>query len=91
MTPPQRPKENHLLEFIFNQPLDDECVSMDCTDDCEKIAALAERVAAGESLYEIAPDFDQFVLHWTDCREEFDALVAILKAERAQRESGSEQ
>lgn len=85
MTSPLHDRKERLLDFIMNQPLHDDCVSMDCTDDCEQISRLAERVAAGERLEDIAPDFEQFVGHWSDCREEFQALVAILRAERAQK------
>ncbi|MBK8138994.1 MAG: hypothetical protein IPK52_24785 [Chloroflexi bacterium] len=84
MTSSKKDHKTQLLDFIMTQPLDDDCVSMDCTDDCEQISRLAERVASGERLEDIAPDFQQFVGHWSDCREEFEALVAILKAERAQ-------
>lgn len=84
MTSSAKDQNAQLLDFIMNQPLDAECVSMDCTDDCEQIARLAERVASGERLEDIAPDFKQFVGRWSDCREEFEALVAILRAERTQ-------
>ena len=84
MASSKKDQKTQLLDFIMTQPLDDDCVSMDCTDDCEQISRLAERVASGERLEDIAPDFQQFVGHWSDCREEFEALVAILKAERAQ-------
>lgn len=85
MNPPMDDKRAKLLDFIMNQPLHDDCVSMDCTDDCETISRLAERVAAGERLEDIAPNFEQFVGRWSDCREEFHALVAILRAELAQQ------
>lgn len=85
MTAPTHDRKTQLLDFIMNQPLDEDCVSMDCTDDCEQISRMAERVAAGERLEDIAPDFEQFVGQWKDCREEFEALVAILRAERGQQ------
>jgi hypothetical protein len=43
---------------------------------------LAERVANGERLEDIMPEFEEHVRCWKDCREEFEALVAILKAEK---------
>ncbi len=82
---PQPPKDDlnsRMLDFVLNQPLHDDCVSMDCTDDCESISRLAERVANGESLEGIMPEFEQHIRCWKDCREEFEALVAILKAEK---------
>lgn len=85
MTSPKQDRKTELLDFIISQPLDDDCVSMDCTDDCEQIARMAERVASGERLEDIAPDFQEFIGCWRDCREEFEALVAILKAERENR------
>lgn len=86
MTSPQHDRKAQLLAFIMNQPLDEECVSMDCTDDCEQISRMAERVASGERLEDIAPEFEAFVGCWPDCREEFEALVAILRSERAATE-----
>ena len=41
MNPPMHDKKAQLLDFIMNQPLHDDCVSMDCTDDCETISRLA--------------------------------------------------
>lgn len=55
---------------------------MDCTDGCEQIAALADRVASGETLDEIMPVLKEHMAHWKDCREEFDALVEIIRAEK---------
>lgn len=84
MTPPptQDDQSSRMLDFVLNQPLHENCVSMDCTDDCESISRLAERVANGERLEDIMPEFEQHVRCWKDCREEFEALVAILKAEK---------
>jgi len=85
MMSPQTPRNDpnsRMLDFVLNQPLHDDCVSMDCTDDCESISRLAERVANGESLESIMPEFEQHIRCWKDCREEFEALVAILKAEK---------
>lgn len=90
MNPSPNQEKAQLLDFIMNQPLHDDCVSMDCRDDCETISRLAERVAAGERLEEIAPNFDQFICRWSHCREEFEALVAILRAERAQHDARGE-
>ncbi len=80
--PTQDDPNSRMLDFVLNQPLQENCVSMDCTEDCESISRLAERVANGESLEDIMPEFEQHVRCWKDCREEFEALVAILKAEK---------
>lgn len=86
--PNQDDPTSRMLDFVLNQPLHDDCVSMDCTDDCESISRLAERVANGERLEDITPEFELHVRCWKDCREEFEALVAILKAEKAQEQQG---
>jgi hypothetical protein len=42
---------------------------------------LAERVAKGASVAEVLPELENYLHYWRDCREEFEALVAVLKAE----------
>lgn len=72
---------NNLLGFVFDAPHNEEIVKMDCNDYCEQLAELAEQVANGKSLADLQPDWEEHIQHWRDCREEFDALVAVLKAE----------
>lgn len=72
-----------LLDFIANAPTDEELIKMDCNDCCEKLAQLAEQVAHGAELSEILPELQKFMTYWEDCREEFEALVAVLRTERA--------
>lgn len=76
--------ENNIQNFLtfFEAPTDEEIVAMDCNDYCEQLAELAERVASGENLNDLLPALQQHMHYWTDCREEFDALVAIIKAEQ---------
>jgi hypothetical protein len=81
MKPHDENDANKLMEFLLKTPFDEEVIAMDCNDGCEQIAALAERVARGESLDSIQPEFQQHMHYWKDCREEFDALVALIKAE----------
>jgi uncharacterized protein YyaL (SSP411 family) len=71
-----------LMDFVLNTSFDEDCIHMDCTDGCEQIAALADRVASGEALDEIMPVLKEHMAHWKDCREEFDALVEIIRAEK---------
>lgn len=71
------------MDFVLHAPFDERIISMDCNDGCESISRLAERVAAGEKLEDLLPEFQQHMQHWKDCREEFEALVAILRAEYA--------
>ena len=75
-----------LFDFIANAPADDALIKMDCNDCCEKITQLAEQVANGADLNEIWPEMQKFMRYWGDCREEFEALVAVIKQEKA-RES----
>jgi len=72
-----------MLDFIANAPADEEIIAMDCNDGCEQIAQLAEQVANGADLSEILPELQKFMNYWGDCREEFEALVAVIRAEKA--------
>ncbi len=72
-----------LFDFIVNAPADENLIKMDCNDCCEKITQLAEQVANGADLSEILPEMQKFMHYWGDCREEFEALVAVLKQEKA--------
>ena len=72
-----------MFDFIANAPSDEEIIAMDCNDNCEQIAQLAEQVANGAELSEILPELQKFMNYWGHCREEFEALVAVIKAENA--------
>lgn len=72
-----------LLDFVAHAPENQHIIAMDCNDHCEQMAALAERVANGEDLQALLPELQHFLAYWRDCREEFLALVAVLKAEFA--------
>lgn len=72
---------NELLNFIENAPANDEIIRMDCNDHCEEMATLAEQVANGTPLEDILPELQEHMKYWGDCREEFLALVSVLKAE----------
>lgn len=73
-----------LLNFIENAPADQDIIDMDCNDHCEELAVLAEQVANGADLETILPQLHEHMQYWGDCREEFMALVAVLKAEMAE-------
>ena len=78
----QRAKNlSELLKFIENAPANEEIIKMDCNDHCEQIASFAEQVADGADLNEILPELQEHMKYWGDCREEFIALVNVLKAE----------
>ena len=72
-----------LFDFIVNAPADETLIKMDCNDCCEKIARLAEQVANGADLSEILPEMQKFMQYFGDCREEFEALVAVIRQEKA--------
>ena len=72
---------SELLKFIENAPANEEIIAMDCNDHCEQIASFAEQVADGADLNEILPELQEHMKYWGDCREEFIALVNVLKAE----------
>ncbi len=83
MADKEKAKRNltELLDFIENAPADEEIIAMDCNEHCEQLAALAERVANGAELQEILPELQDHMRYWGDCREEFIALVNVLRAE----------
>jgi hypothetical protein len=72
---------SELMNFVENAPVDDEIIAMDCNDHCEEMATLAEQVANGANLEKILPELKEHMKYWGDCREEFLALVSVLKAE----------
>ncbi|MCY4021308.1 MAG: hypothetical protein OXG39_18015 [Chloroflexi bacterium] len=72
-----------LVDFIVNAPADESLIKMDCNDCCEKITQLAEQVANGADINEILPEMKKFMHYWGDCREEFEALVAVIQREKA--------
>ncbi len=71
---------NDVMSFIFEAPCEEEIVNMDCNDYCTQVARVAEQVACGVSIKELMPKLQQHLKYWVDCREEFDALVTVLKA-----------
>ena len=80
---PDGDQASKLIDFIVNAPADDSLIKMDCNDCCEKITQLAEQVANGADLNEILPEMKKFMHYWGDCREEFEALVAVIQREKA--------
>lgn len=84
MSPCDENNVQNMLSF-FNAPADEEIIALDCNDYCEILAELAEQVAKGANLQDLLPELEKHMQHWSDCREEFDALVAVLKAEQEGR------
>lgn len=68
-----------ILNFL-TAPEDEYVEHIDCSD-CDTLASLAERVAKGATVAEVLPELEKHLHYWRDCREEFEALVVVLKAE----------
>ncbi len=68
-----------LLNCIFNTHPDNE---MDCTACERELTRVAEEVALGTKLSDASPPIDTNLQFCSSCREEFDALVAIIRAEK---------
>jgi hypothetical protein len=66
-------------------------VSNDGEDDCDcghaniNFECLAEMAVDGVDIHSILPDVATHIEHCADCREEYEALVSILVAERENR------
>ncbi len=67
-----------LLDCIVTSHRDD---CLDCESCGQQLDCLAERVAAGGSLDDLLPEVSTHLCCCRDCFEEFEALVAILRAE----------
>jgi hypothetical protein len=70
---------NNLLDFLV-APEDEYVIEIDCSD-CDTLAALAEKVATGTPVADVLPALSEHIAYWKDCREEFNALVTVLRAE----------
>ena len=77
------PSSKKLIDFICGQSFDQEVIDMDCNECCEQLTCIAEQVAAGAKLSDIMPSLEEHFRCWPDSREEFDALVAVIRAEQA--------
>ena len=75
----ERDQLGKMFDFIANAPSDEEIIKMDCNDNCEQLAQLAEQVANGADLNTILPELQKFMNYWGDCREEFEALLEALR------------
>jgi hypothetical protein len=68
-----------LIDHIFVSHLDGD---MDCESCGCQLECLAEKVAAGASLSDLLPEVEAHIRCCRDCREEWQALLCILRAER---------
>ncbi|MEL6269823.1 MAG: hypothetical protein AAFU54_30355 [Chloroflexota bacterium] len=63
------------------EPFNEKVVEMDCNDGCEEIAEIAERVANGENLKDVYPEYAEHLDLIKCSKEEFEVLVSVIKAE----------
>ncbi len=69
---------NKLLQCILAAHEDDQMSCEVCT---EQFDCLAEQVAAGADMHVLLPAVEKHLSCCPDCREEFEALVSIIRAE----------
>jgi hypothetical protein len=67
-----------LIEVIFQMHQDG---GIDCETCSDQFACLVEKVAAGANLCDLLPEVEAHLSCCADCREEYDALLAIIRAE----------
>ncbi len=70
----------HLVKIIFETHADD---VIDCESCNEQLCHLAELVAHGADLCELIPAVEAHLSCCADCKEEWDALLLIIRAEQA--------
>jgi hypothetical protein len=77
---PSEEQLRKLLSTIFDNHAEHD---MDCESCNQQFECLAEMVADGAQLVEIIPAVENHLCCCPDCREEFEALVAIVRAENS--------
>lgn len=70
-----------LIKDIFDTHNDDDAV-MDCESCAGHLCNLAELVSAGADLCQLIPAVEAHLKCCPDCREEWNALVCIIRAEK---------
>jgi hypothetical protein len=58
-------------------------VEADCIEFGSQVDCLAEIIASGSPEAVITPEIQAHLIHSCDCREEFEALITVLKADMA--------
>lgn len=69
---------NKLLQCILAAHVDEE---MSCAACADQFDCLAEQVAMGADMHVLLPAVEKHLSCCPDCREEFEALVSIIRAE----------
>ncbi len=68
-----------LIEAIFIAHQDSD---MDCETCAAQLDCLVEQVAAGASVHDLWPAVEAHLACCPDCREEYEALLAVIRAEQ---------
>ncbi len=76
---PTPPRAVHLAQGIL--ALHE--AEIDCEDCCDQLDCLAELIAKGHDSRDLLPAVQMHLECCADCREEFEALLVILRAEQA--------
>ena len=56
---------------------------IDCGAAASHFTSLGEQALAGADIHRLLPEAAAHIAHCPDCREEYDALLAVLRAEQA--------
>lgn len=88
--PTDEPLDRLLTLLIHAEaPFHEDAVAMDCQDGCEDVAYLAEQVARGADINVIYPAYADHMNQIGCCKEEFQALVNVIKAELSAEDNDS--
>jgi len=68
-----------LIEFIFEEHEDHS--GIDCETCVEQFTHLSELVARGAKLHDLMPAVEQHLACCAECREHYEGLLSIIKAE----------
>lgn len=79
---PPEPNVQQHLQALINCLADTREDEADCVEFDQEADCLAEWIAAGAPPSVIKPRIEAHLQHSPDCNEEFNALIAVLKAEQ---------
>lgn len=77
--PQQQPDRLYKLEQMLAHTREEE---LDCDECLERVDRFAEEVLAGKDACEAMPLVEEHLQRCDDCREEFEALLAALRAQQ---------
>jgi len=82
---PEQPTEQPRAILLLQEILALHTSDVDCECCGDQLECLAEMVAAGQDIRVILPAVQAHLECCADCREEFEALLCILRAEQSGR------